>query len=697
MRTFLTFEGEDRQTAEAIRRLCHFVPPAEGQNISFALQDYLVKHAMANLSTEPHPVSDIKHSLYQLFNLTFEDEEIKGAIGRLMKTGTVISPSQDVYVLNIEMYSELKKSSEESEDFEREIIDEWFEEINKKYAGLSQDDSKALKEDLRIYMTNIFARHGAECAALVYAGQEEAESFIATLKDDILGTLPVRSSRLHKIRIIELPGFFKNATSKRKRYIAQLLDSTFIIHMLHIDKNCSALIRTQFKNYKLYLDTNFIYRLLGLNGPILQKAAQRAIKIAQDLGFVLIVSTRTIKEWQVSIERAIKNLKRTPLLSPVLAQVGADYTTEDDFITAYWRESSRTKISIDDFFSLYQRIEDLLKEHDIKISDTLCARIKDAPQLSEEISKLNLATDYIKFPEVAEHDAFHRLLILKLRGKTPPKTFIDTKVWFLTCDTSLPNYDRIARKSRDEIPFCILINQWIQIMRPLLPRTQEFDETFADLLTSPYLRTYGNLPPDIAQKILGRMAQFEQHSPELAVRVLTDRHLAKELKQTEEEEKIIKLIDSATAKAAEEFRRERDELKKQLEDTEKKKEEAERRLEEEKSQRERERKEVRKERKEVEDTLKEEIEQERKARLKLEKKMNWFIAFFIWIVIGVITVFAFSKGLHSLAKLLFIGGCILGGVGALSFPLGKSKVWKILGRLAIVCTILSFIWGFIKK
>ena len=430
------------------------------------------------------------------------------------------------------------------------------------------------------------------------------------------------------------------------------------------------------------MDTNFIYRLLGLNGLILQKAAERVAKIAQNLGFVLIVSTRTIEEWQISIKWAVKNLKSGPLISPELAQVGADYTTEEDLTTAYWREYAKTKISIDDFFALYQRIEDLLKERDVKIRDTLCERIKDDPQLKDEISKLNLATDYIKPSEVAEHDAFHRLLILRLRGKSPPETFIDTKVWFLTCDTSLPSYNRIARKSPSEIPFCILANQWIQTMRPLLPRTQDFDETFVDLFTSPYLRTYGDLPSNIAQKILGRITQFEKHSPELAVKVLTDSHLTKKLRQTEDDEKILELIDSATAKAAEEFREERDQLKKQLEYI--KKEQSEVKITE------------------ADDTLglddlRKEIKKERNARLKLEKKMKWIITCFIWILIIVINLFVPWGNLHSSMKLVVIGTSIIGGVGALSFPLGKSKTWKILGRIAIFCSILSFVWSFIKK
>lgn len=349
-------------------------------------------------------------------------------------------------------------------------------------------------------------------------------------------------------------------------------------------------------------------------------------------------------------------------MSPDFAKIGAEYTTEGDFITAYWREYEKTRISIDDFFAIYRRIEDLLKPYNIKIRDALCDRIKKDPQLGEEIQKLDLATlGHLKSLKVAEHDAFHRLLILRLRGEIPPKTFIDTKVWFLTCDHSLPVYDRLARKGPRGVPFCILANQWIQIMRPLLPRTVDFDETFADLLISPYLKTYGSLSSDVAQKILARITQFKPHSSELAVKVLTDRHLTGQLSQTKEEGKAIELIDSATAKAAEEFREERDEFKEQLAHVKKEKEDVE------------------------------------ADKLRLERKIRWGLAYSIWIGIGLVILFIPRVSLHSWVKFFVIGALVIGAIGALSFPLGKSKTWKILVGVAVLFSIFGFIWNFVKK
>jgi len=685
---------------EAVRRLCHFAPPTSGENLPHKLHEFLIENVLLELGSGQYSIAEIKESVNNLFRLTFEEEEVESAIGRLIEAKSVVLLSPGLYSLNINKSQELSESKKKYLEFEEKILKEWLGIVDRKYPGLTNEDLEALKEDLTFYSKEIFAKHGAECVDLIYAGNEKVENFINDLKKNIFDVLPERTPRLHKIRIIELPNFFKDAPPNRKSYIARFLDSTFIIYMLSIDKVCSKLVQKQFENSILFLDTNFLYRLLGIDGRKLKTAAERAVKIAQDLGISLKVSTRTIEEWKASIKKAGKNLNANPLPTPELAQIGAEFTTERDFTTAYWREYAESGVPIDDFLRLYEQIEDLLKEYNTEISDKFYTEIKEDPRLDKEISKLNIVTDYSKPREVAEHDAFHRLLILRLRGDESSKSFVTTKAWFLTCDTSLPSYDREARGSRDEISFCILPNHWIQTIRPFLPRTEDFDEVFVDLFTSPYLKTYGDLPSDIAQKILGRISMFKNHSPELAVKVLTDGCLSKELRQTTEEEKVFALIDSTTAKVAEEFREERDKFREQFEATKKEKDEVERKLAEEKTQREKERTEFEEKTKKTEDTvytLEGEIEQEKDTRLKLEKKMKWIPACFIWIIIVIVALFVPWGNLYSWVKLLVVGGIIVGGIGALSFPFGRSRISKTLGLIAIVCSILSFVWGFIKK
>lgn len=686
-----TLGMSEEQLREAVRRLCHFVPPEK--NLVTSLHEFLVQHALAFLGTGSHTVAEIKDSLQRLFSMEFEEVEIIAETRRLSKAGALLPSTEGTWALDIKRYEELAKSVEGAKSFERQVIDNWQKEVRERHPTLSDNDLEVLEHDLRDYTAMVFARHGAECVALIYAGKTKADDFINTLEEGIVPSLPKRSPLVHDVRLMELPAFFKDASPERKRYIAELLDSTFILHMLHVDKNCSALVQTQTRGQTLYLDTNVLYRLLELQGPVLYRAAKCLAEISRQLGCVLAVSTRTVKEWQRSLENSMTWLKSHPPPPPELARIGVQYAAEQDFVTAYYLKYAEIQISIDDFFAMYQHLEDLLAEQGIEIKDTLCQEVQEAPELMEEISKLNGSLDYYgyyKAPPVAEHDAFHRLLIKKLREKEP-RTWSEARFWFITCDTNLPRFDRFARKKPTEIPFCILADQWVQVARSLLPRTPDFDQAFADLLSSPYLRSYKGLPSDLALRITARIGQYRDHSPALAVKVLTDEYVIRALKETEDEGEQQLIIDGGIARAAEKFRQEKGEAEAQLqkvtterETLKKERDKLESQLKEERLQRGQKEKGVA--------TTHEDYENLTKRLESLERRYKWSIAAFVWIL-ALIGIFAIPWGsLVHFSRFAAIAAMIFASIGALAFPLGRNKTWKMFELIAIICGVLSLIW-----
>ncbi len=660
-----TLRMSEEHLREAIRRLCHFVPVAK--NLAPDLHDFLIQHAVASLGTTPCSIDQIKGSLQAVFNLEFEAEEVRAAVQRSVQAGALLPSTAETWNIDIRKYEELSKSTEESKAFERKIMGDWLLGIRAKYPALSEYDLQAMEQDLMVYAAKVFVRHGAECVALIYAGENEVERFITEMEqeEDVFGSLPRRSAMVQDARIIELPSFFREAPSDRKKYIAELLDCTFILHTLHVDESCSRLMQVQIQEQTLYLDTNFLYRLLGLQGPTLHEAAKHLVEISQQLGCILVVSTRTIGEMQYSIERAVKQLKAHPLPRD-LASVGAEYTTEESFMTAYWRKYAETGISIDDFFAIYQHLEHLFKEYTVEVVGTLCQEVQEDPELQEQITKLNSAMDYYgyyKAAPVAEHDAFHRLLIKRLRGKER-RSWTEAKFWFLTCDTILPKFDRFARRNPKEMSFCMLPEQWLQLIRPLLPRSPDFDATFSDLLASPYLRSYGSLPPDTAQKILARIAQFREHSPALAFKILTDVYVAKGLRETEDEQEQLQIIDNATAQAAEKFRLEKEQTEAKLKETAAEREDL--------------------------------VEQRKDLSGKLQYeqvKFRWTITVFTWIVLALIGTLAIPwHSLQGFGRFGAVIAFVFAAIAALAYATRINKTFmKIFMIISGIAGILSLI------
>ena len=130
---------------------------------------------------------------------------------------------------------------------------------------------------------------------------------------------------------------------------------------------------------------------------------------------------------------------------------------------------------------------------------------------------------YQKEPVVLEHDAKCRLLVERLRGDA--RRLSTARYWFLTYDTKLPRFAKMVPDNGEqppELPFCVSPSAWVQIIRGLLPRTEDFEQTIVDLLTSPFVGYRRAVNPAVIHEVIGRMDHLEDVSPELAVAVLTD-------------------------------------------------------------------------------------------------------------------------------------------------------------------------------
>jgi hypothetical protein len=555
------------QLADALRRLCHFAPTDLEEGRPERIHDHLVEHALASLDQRPAAPSEVQTQLAQLFSLTFDTEEVYQAVGRLEHRGAVsVTPDGSGGMLVMQetrRREEMLRQVEEAERLEEECLASWQDALRVQHPSLSASDAADLRTDLQAYAIRLFAAHGAECVALICAHSDKADSLLADAERAIAGQLPPRKPPVCRIRDIELSNFFRRPDEQRAKYISQLLDSTFLLHVLHVDETCSALLRHQFQGRLLFLDTNVLYRLLNLQGRRFFTAAQRMVEISRSLGFRVLATTRTVRELRTSFTSAKEDFERSPRVPPDLAAVGAEYSGGDDFITAYWREYSRTGVSFYDFFTLFSDVEAMIAQHGVELSgeyEQVMADNRDVPWMAQ-LMRNALDPAYWLHPAILEHDAYHAVLIGHVRG-AEPATFGDANAWFLTCDTKLPRFATVERRNLGTVPFCITPSQWFQVIRPMVPRTPSFDAAFAQMLTSPYLRAYW-MPREVAHQILARLQRLRSWSPELAVHVLTNTVMIDAFRRAPETEKD-SVIESAAAQAAEELRAEVTALKAQV-------------------------------------------------------------------------------------------------------------------------------------
>ena len=517
-------QNENELKHHLLRRLVHVVVGSE-EGIADSAITFFVEQTLLELGNNKSQ-REIMQGVRQVFLLNFTPEEIAGALEKLSTNGKLLN-STGRYSLEINRAEEIKKKNADGRVFEERIFADWLVIISSKYPNLSEEDKKHLIADLQLYLNKIFLQHGAECVTLIYPEEAKLNQLLKNYSTETLDKiLPERSEILKEIRRVEFPLFLRQIDNEKKIYFAGMLDGTFVYNLVQVDPLTQKLIRDNYKNYHLYLDTNLLYSLFDLQDQRRTPTVEKAINRAKSFGMKIVVSQQTVEEMKKSIELKKDLLISSPAIKRELAGVGADISEEENFITAYWRAFHKTGISKEDFIEKLTHVSEILAAKNIPIEKSV-----EFPNdvIEKEIELLNTSlAPQGKTEKVARHDAYHRVLIRQLRKDAEQQQRPD-KYWFLSLDSLLLTYDRKTRE-KGETPFVFLPHQLLQILRPFGQRTQDYDAVFFELFSRPQIKSaQGVLPTDLAQKILAKMSGFNDLPPDIALGIILDQSFRKNI------------------------------------------------------------------------------------------------------------------------------------------------------------------------
>lgn len=526
----------EKDLVSSISRLSYFSPTTT-DDYGNQIIDYLLLDSLSDFESTIITPKEVKNNINNNLLVTFEEDEIVSSARRLAqkKLIKVIEPQKRFDKPKIQI---LKKAEElmssnkiDLNKLEQEVFETWKSEVKQKYDNHKDitDNINDLVDILQKFTSKMFVKHGVETVSLLYPGESKIKSWLnEDTKQFIEDIQPNTNPFFDNIIKIEIPRFFKSVDAKRNQYISNLFNSSFYWHLIQVDDKCSRLLQKVTKGQQLFLDNNILYSLVGLHGKDALESGHSMLKFANNLGYILVVSTKTVDEFQNTLKWHLNEAREKPPVSASLAKIALDELGEDNFITAYWKELVEKGISLEEFIAELSYLDDILDGLGIGISNKYRKDIEVSEELKDEMSLLRKSCgDHINI-NIIEHDAFHRILITKIR-KGFKYNFNEAKAWFLTHDHKLPQYSKHARKGKDHLPFCITTNEWIQINRPLLTRTKtqdEFEASFHRLVTQSYVRSMlPTIPLDKAyNKILGKLERFKGMTADAASRIASDTH-----------------------------------------------------------------------------------------------------------------------------------------------------------------------------
>ena len=537
----------------AVNRLAQYRPFAhEGRDVQAALRDVVLAAAVESGGSFA-TLGECQGAIATLFNnLEIEFDELRQIVDLLVAEGAC-EKAGGGFQLSDEQHQQLEQQATASRATEDQAFHDWEVSVRAIDPDLTEEDFGALRKDLDAWLERVIERHGVEAALILYPENPRAHELYRQLDDLGLSFLPHdRSTPVRRIRERAIQLFVQQPTPEQRTYLSNLLNVTYFLTVLSLDPSASHLVQERVQGHRIYLDTNVLYRALGLSKVREVLSARRLLDLAKQVGFELAITPWTLNELKESLRRAEQSVKNRALPPRELAHLMAEATSQEGFVTAYWRQYKDKGISPQDFFEFYSALETLLEQDGIKVIDEGIRAIDGNEQAIErELPVLERVLVHDKVEPLLRHDVKHRLLIERLRG-AGNLTFANARYWFLTQDSALPRYAEL-RSDRDQggVPFCSSTSAWTQIMRSLVPRTDDLDQTLVDLLASPYMRYRGGVSPQIVQDVVARIDQFEGVSPDLASEVLLNGALIRDISRTDDPEERAEKIDNALIKSAE--------------------------------------------------------------------------------------------------------------------------------------------------
>jgi predicted nucleic acid-binding protein len=524
--------------------------PFEGQGESARdAQEDLVLAALAEADGHVESIARCKEDISTLFGLTLEEVAVAAALGRLVERGAAEKVSDGFRLAEPEL-TRLKATASQSQEIARVALDEWQDMLAERWP-LTTVELELLEESLRVYLKTVMWRHGVEASLLLYPESQEALALYDELEAEGFDFLPPIENELKEPRDFALSYFLRRPTDAQRAYLAQNLNTAYFLTALSIDPEGARLVQEIAHGQRVYVDTNFVYRLLGVQGPRYVKPAEAILQATLDAGYGICVTPWTIAEFKQSLKNSRDFLTRYPVPPSEYAAIAAEATSHDNFVTAYWRRVRNGPLRISDFVEKYEEVETLLTDREIDIESEGCTTVGQMTEaIKDDMSILEKAVHgRERHPALIEHDVKHRLLVRRLR-KEGVRNFSNAGYWFLTHDTVLPRYDHMATRGTGELAFCVSAGSWFQIVDAFRPKTEDPEQSLADMLASPYVRYRRTLSQEAALSIVARVHEYADGSPELAARIMMNSAAVHEIDNAPNEEARHEKIDSAILEAA---------------------------------------------------------------------------------------------------------------------------------------------------
>lgn len=561
---------------QLLSRLCHLAALSETKAIEGVVNSLIV----SVIEIDPnHPVgkqTEIDEALRTYFGVELDAKDLNTAIARLTQLGSLIrQPGTDSFALSPAARAEQLQRVTAASEIEERVKQQWLDSIRSDSPDLTEEFAAELWACLKAYLTRLFCRHGAQ-TALVLSGQRLADAELDKSVAELLTNAVAEECKTVNPDFARkaVKAFMREQTSERASYIAQLLDNTFSFYSLFTDEATQEYLKKALPRITVFLDTNFLFGVLNLHNNPQNEVSVELVSLVreQKLPFDLYYHEDSLVEMRETISRTQKRLMRNkwpPGLSRAALQTRALELSGLEI--KFHEANAQHQVEPDAFFLKYRHVEKLLNGQGFKIYRR--PDKKDVEKLDDRT--LELVSQYKQFLEdtLPPHwqkpfNAIKHDIIVWCAAKSLRKTGasgLDVGALLLSADQRLFAYDWGVLSNGSNLGVVVLPSQLLQLLRPFVPRTADFDKKFAEVFALPEFRLGRSDFSQVTRRVLSFLASVKDITEETALAILADEILIGRLKNVEADEDIKAAIESEVLRKNAELEKKHRDVASQLE------------------------------------------------------------------------------------------------------------------------------------
>lgn len=245
------------------------------------------------------------------------------------------------------------------------------------------------------------------------------------------------------------------------------------------------------KNKTFYLDTNIIFRALGINGVNRQNRTVTFLTKFTEAKTSLFISKFTEQEFKSTISFYIDKLRKHPLNRQINPEIfkGKYYDRLNDIYDFYYKwRAGKSNESLDLFEAhIHASFESFKRQYKVEADYKIPFNEKDEKTeslINELASSINTHKSYDRPRYSSNADKIDALNIhlIELKREGKDSNIFETKQFIVSTDQSLRRWDYGRSQST---PVIILPSQWLSILLRYIDRTTDDFKSFVSFLNLP--------------------------------------------------------------------------------------------------------------------------------------------------------------------------------------------------------------------